>query len=102
MVKFIGIDDQDKSELLVSYAIIIRVVFMDNYKYLKNILYHIIDDMNNSCSLFCENPDTDFIRSCKLDFKTTSILCMETSSLKDKFYQLFDYSSTTPASSTFV
>ena len=90
---------------------------MDNYKYLKNILYHIIDDMNNSCSLFCENPDTDFIRSCslfcenpdtdfirscKLDFKTTSILCMETSSLKDKFYQLFDYSSTTPASSTFV
>ena len=69
---------------------------MDNYKYLKNILYHIIDDMNNSCSLFCENPDTDFIRSCKLDFKTTSILCMETSSLKDKFYQLFDYSSTTP------
>ena len=64
---------------------------MDNYKYLKNILYHIID-----------NPDTDFIRSCKLDFKTTSILCMETSSLKDKFYQLFDYSSTTPASSTFV
>lgn len=75
---------------------------MDNYKYLKNILYHIIDDMNNSCSLFCENPDTDFIRSCKIDFKTTSILCMETSSLKDKFYQLFDYSSTTPASSTFV
>ena len=81
---------------------IVGVVFMDNYKYLKNILYHSIDDMNNSCSLFCENPDTDFIRSCKLDFKTTSILCMETSSLKDKFYQLFDYSSTTPASSTFV
>ena len=56
---------------------------MDNYKHLKNILYHIIDDMNNSRSLFCENPDTDFIRSRKFDFKITisSILCMETGSL---------------------
>ena len=77
---------------------------MDNYKHLKNILYHIIDDMNNSRSLFCENPDTDFIRSRKLDFKTTisSILCMETGSLKDELYKFFDYSLTTPTSSAFV
>ena len=64
----------------------------------------IIDDMNNSRSLFCENPDTDFIRSRKLDFKTTisSILCMENGSLKDELYKFFDYSLTTPTSSAFV
>ena len=77
---------------------------MDNYKHLKNILYHIIDDMNNSRSLFCENPDTDFIRSRKFDFKITisSILCMETGSLKDELYKFFDYSLTTPTSSSFL
>ena len=51
-----------------------------------------------------ENPDTDFIRSRKLDFKTTisSILCMENGSLKDELYKFFDYSLTTPTSSAFV
>ena len=77
---------------------------MDNYKHLKNILHHIINDMDNSHSLFCENPDTDFTRCRKLDFKTTihSILCMESGSLKDELYKLFDFSSDTPTSSAFV
>lgn len=77
---------------------------MDNYKHLKNNLNHIIDEMDNSRPLFCENPDTDFTRCRKLDFKTTvhSILCMESGSLKDELYKLFDFSSDTPTSSAFI
>lgn len=77
---------------------------MDNYKHLKNNLNHIIDDMDDSRSLFCENPDTDFSRSRKLDFKTTvhSILCLESGSLKDELYKLFDFSLDTPTSSAFI
>lgn len=44
--------------------------------------------MDDSRSLFCVNPDTDFIRSRILDFKTTitSIICMENGSLKDELF----------------
>lgn len=77
---------------------------MDNYKHLKNILHHIIVDIDDSHSLFCENPDTDFTRSRKLDFKTTisSIISMEAGSLKDELYKFFNHSLDTPTSSAFV
>ena len=77
---------------------------MDNYKHLKNILHHIINDMDDSRSLFCVNPDTDFIRSRILDFKTTitSILCMENGSLKDELFKFFDDPLSVPTSSAFV
>ncbi len=42
---------------------------MDNCKHLKKNLNLIIDEMDNSHSFFCENPDTDFTRCRKLDFK---------------------------------
>lgn len=45
---------------------------MDNYKQLEKTLNHIIKKMNDSRSIICENPRTDFIRSRKLDFKIPS------------------------------
>lgn len=77
---------------------------MDNYKHQKKVLDHIIRKMDASSSLFCENPDTDFIRSRKLDFQTTikSVLCMEAGSLKEELLKLFDHSLDTPTVSAFI
>lgn len=60
--------------------------------------------MAEFCSIFCENPETDFSRERKLDFKTTmkNVICLETGSLKDELLKLNDFSIDTPTVSAFV
>ena len=48
-----------------------RYLNMNNYKYLKNVLFQNIKNLFDVCSIFCVNPDTDFTRNRKLDFETT-------------------------------
>ena len=77
---------------------------MNNYKHLKNVLFHIIKNLSDVCSIFCVNPDVDFTRNRKLDFKTTMkiILCIGASSIKDELLKFNDFSIDTPSASAFV
>lgn len=60
--------------------------------------------MNNSVSLFAENPEIDFTRARKLPFDKVvkSILCLEAGSLKDELLKYNDYAVDTPTTSAFV
>ena len=77
---------------------------MNNFNSLRKNLNHCIKILNNSRSLFVENPNTDFIRNRKLDFSTVinNIICLEAGSLKDELLKLNDYSIDTPTASAFV
>ena len=77
---------------------------MNNFNSLKKNLNHCIKILDNSRSLFVENPDTDFIRNRKLDFSTVinNIISMEAGSLKDELLKLNDYSIDTPTASAFI
>ena len=77
---------------------------MNSYKHLKNILNYNLNKMAEFCSIFCENPETDFTRDRKFNFKTTmrNVICMETGSLKDELLKLNDFSTDTPSVSAFV
>lgn len=77
---------------------------MNSYKHLKNVLNYNLNKMAEFCSIFCENPETDFTRDRKLNFKTTmrNVICMETGSLKDELLKLNDFSIDTPSASAFV
>ena len=77
---------------------------MNNYKHLKNVLFHIIKELSQVCSIFCVNPDTDFTRNRKLDFETImkTILCMGASPIKDELLKFNDFSIDTPSVSAFV
>ena len=77
---------------------------MNNYKHLKNVLFHIIKNLSDVCSIFCVNPDADFTRNRKLDFETIMkiILCMGSSSIKDELLKFNDFSIDTPSASAFV
>lgn len=60
--------------------------------------------MEKSKSLFVLNPDVDFTRKRKHTFGNTisNILMLESGSLKDELYKLFDYNLDTPSVSSFV
>ena len=77
---------------------------MNNYKHLKNVLFHIIKELSQVCSIFCVNPDTDFTRNRKLDFETIMkiVLCMGASPIKDELLKFNDFSIDTPSVSAFV
>ena len=77
---------------------------MNNYKHLKNVLFCIIKNLSDVCSIFCVNPDTDFTRNRKLDFETIMmiIFCMGASSIKDELLKFNDFSIDTPFASVFV
>ena len=77
---------------------------MNNYKHLKNVLFHNIKNLFDVCSIFCINPDTDFTRNRKLDFETTMkiVLCMGASPIKDELLKFNDFSIDTPSASAFV
>ena len=77
---------------------------MNNYKHLKNVLFHNIKNLSDVCSIFCVNPDTDFTRNRKLDFETTMkiVLCMGASPIKDELLKFNDFSIATPSASAFV
>lgn len=77
---------------------------MNSYKHLKNVLNYLIRKMNESCSVFCENPEKDFTRIRKLNFETTlkNVICMGSGSLKDELLKLNDFSLDSPTASAFV
>ena len=77
---------------------------MNSYKHLKNVLNYYLDKMNQSCSLFCENSETDFTHERMLNFITTmkNVICLESGSLKDELLKLNDFSMDTPTISAFV
>ena len=81
-----------------------RYLNMNNYKYLKNVLFQNIKNLFDVCSIFCVNPDTDFTRNRKLDFETTMkiVLCMGASPIKDELLKFNDFSIATPSASAFV
>lgn len=77
---------------------------MDNFKYLKKILFKTIKTISDSRSLFVENPETDFTRSKKLPFDEVLkiILCFEGGNLNDNLLKSFEYSIDTPTASALV
>lgn len=77
---------------------------MNNFISLKKTLNHCVKTLDNSRSIFVENPNTDFVRNRKLDFTTVinNIIYMEAGSLKDELLKLNDYSIDTPTASAFI
>mgnify|MGYP002230381323 CR=1 FL=1 len=61
----------------------------------KTTLWDIIDEMSRSLSSFVKNPDKDFIRKRKLDFKKMMhlIISMESGSLNHELLKFFEYDS---------
>ena len=64
----------------------------------KTTLWDIIDEMSRSLSSFVKNPDKDFIRKRKLDFKKMMhlIISMESGSLNHELLKFFEYDSSLP------
>ena len=77
---------------------------MNNFKHLKKVLNNQLNIINDSSSLFCENPDKDFTRDRKLNMKNTmsNVICMETGSIKEELLKINNYSLSTPTSSAFI
>ena len=69
----------------------------------KTTLWDIIDEMSRSLSSFVKNPDKDFIRNRKLDFKKMMhlIISMESGSLNHELLKFFEYDSAVPTGSAF-
>ena len=69
----------------------------------KTTLWDIIDEMSRSLSSFVKNPDKDFIRKRKLDFKKMMhlIISMESGSLNHELLKFFEYDSSVPTGSAF-
>ncbi len=69
----------------------------------KTTLWDIIDEMSRSLSSFVKNPDKDFIRKRKLDFKKMMhlIISMESGSLNHELLKFFEYDSSLPTGSAF-
>ena len=65
---------------------------MNNFKHLRNVLFHEIMALSKSSSLFTESS-VDFSRNRKLNFETVikQIICMEAGSLKDELLKYFDF-----------
>ena len=69
----------------------------------KTTLWDIIDQMSLSLSSFVKNPDKDFLRKRKLDFRKMMhlIISMESGCLNHELLKLFNYDSSVPTSSAF-
>ena len=59
----------------------------------KTTLWDIIDEMSLSISSFVNNPDKDFLRRRKLDFKKMMrlIISMESGSMNHELLKFFNY-----------
>lgn len=70
----------------------------------KTTLWDIIDEMSRSLSSFVKNPDKDFIRKRKLDFKKMMhlIISMESGCLNHELLKFFEYDSSLPTGSAFI
>ena len=70
----------------------------------KTTLWDIIDEMSRSLSSFVKNPDKDFIRKRKLDFKKMMhlIISMESGSLNHELLKFFEYDSSLPTGSAII
>ena len=64
----------------------------------KTTLWDIIDEMSHSLSSFVKNPDKDFIRKRKLDFKKMMhlIISMESGSLNHELLKFSNFLSMIP------
>ena len=69
----------------------------------KTTLWDIIDEMSLSIPSFVNNPDKDFLRRRKLDFKKMMrlIISMESGSLNHELLKFFNYDSSVPTGSAF-
>ena len=69
----------------------------------KTTLWDIIDEMSLSISSFVNNPDKDFLRRRKLDFKKMMrlIISMESGSMNHELLKFFNYDFSAPTSSAF-
>ncbi len=69
----------------------------------KTTLGNIIDKMSRSLSSFVKNPDKDFIRKRKLDFKKMMhlIISMEIGSLNHELLNFFEYDFSVPTGPAF-
>ena len=72
-------------------------------KQLKNKLLKIIRQMADDPSQWVRNPDKDFIRKRKLDFKKMMhlIISLESGSLNHELLKFFEYDSAVPTNSAF-
>lgn len=77
---------------------------MNNAKHLKNVLNYNIEKLAADFSEFVFDPDKDFSRKSKLDFKSIIrfIIGMETGALKDELFKHFGYSIKTASTSAMV
>ena len=77
---------------------------MNTYKHLRNVLTYHINKLYDVRSIFCVNPEKDFTRNRKLNFKEViwNIISMECGSLKDELLKLNNFSIDTPSASAFV
>ena len=69
----------------------------------KNILWHLIEDMALRASEFTVNPSKDFTRKKKWDFATLMkfIISMESQSLKNELHKYFGYTTDCPSTASF-
>jgi len=78
---------------------------MDNYaKNIKNKLEGVLDNIERNYQLFVKNPEKDFSRKRKLNFKEVlkMILSMEGNSLNHELLKYFSFDSKHPYTSAFV
>lgn len=73
-------------------------------KELKKNLFHVIDNMSTKTASFVKNPDVDFIRKRKLDFKTFMhfSLSMESGSIRKELLKYFNFNSNVVTPSAYV
>lgn len=72
-------------------------------EHVKTELLAIIDEMNDFSWMYSKNPEVDFSRTRKMNFKSTLrfILSMESSSLKAELLKYFRFDERTPSASAF-
>lgn len=83
--------------------IILEVLPMTFSEYVKTELLSIIDEMNGVSWMYSKNPEVNFTRTRKMNFKSILrfILSMESSSLKAELLKYFRFDETTPSASAF-
>lgn len=78
---------------------------MDNYpKHIKNKLLNILDEMNQHPEYYVKNPEKDFTRNRKLNFKTVIeiLLSIGGGSISKELLNYFNYDANTASSSAFI
>ena len=71
---------------------------------LKARLFNCIDELASTCSMFVNNPQTDFTRKRKITFAMVMslVLEMEGASLNNEILRFYQYQTDVPSTSAFV